>query len=320
MGKSIQPGLHLEFEADDGYAALGYMSGMTTGISTDYYMESVLEYAHSQMANDFDVIMSALASASKSSWKFQHVYEPGYAGVRGFELWRHQIYGRGKSRQASFTWVDSKVPILKPEERADDPNDPMHYVDPDIIEKLSDEDYIFRMRAPIMEYGLTTVITPRPGTKALFIPTKNLTMHSSGKGENKTWAAEHFRFDKVNIPDWGYRNPQEPSLKGSTVGQFTKQWVDFWSGAGAAQSWDSKVLKAVNGGIAEMEKNMGMTVKRRTRRRSTQVGIATFSNAKAAEESGRNLALAFVKGQAKSYKQAAAYIKKKGYFGGETGY
>lgn len=65
---------------------------------------------------------------------------------------------------------------------------------------------------------------------------------------------------------------------------------------------------------------MGKAVKRRTRKRRETIGYATFSDAKAAEESGRNLALAFLKGKATSYAKAADYIRRRGYFGKDTGY
>ena len=318
MGKTIKPGLHLEFELENGYAALGFIEGISTAVSSDYYIESIIDYAHAAMAEDFNIHMQAVAAGAP--WKFHHVYEPGYVGVPEMALWTHKLFGKGKTRQASFEWKQSRLPIIKPAERANNPMDPMSKVDPDIIEKLSTEDYVFRMRAPIMEFGLSTTVTPRPGTKALFIPTFKANPRRSGKKGAREWTTAHFRFEKWNQPDWNYRNPQEPSIKGTTVGQFTTQWVSFWSGGGAAAAWDMKVQQAVNGGIDEAAKEMGKVVSRRTRKRRETVGFASFSNNKAAEESGRNLALAFLKGKATSYKRAANYIAKRGYFGQDTGY
>lgn len=325
MGSTIKPGLHLEMEAEDGYAALGYMSGLSAGISSDYYLTSVVEYAHSAMARDFNENMLVISQTNPQ--RFQHVYEPGEIGVPGMELWEHKLYGRGKTRQAAFEWRDSKMPILTPEERlhnAANPEDPINLVhdevDPEVWDKLNEGSYVFRLRAPIMEYGLSVHITPRPGTKFLFIPTIKTNYHRSGKKDNPSYTPHNFRFEKYNKPNWNYVNPQEPSVEGTTVGQFSAQWVAFWSGGGADATWNSNVQKAISGGIAEAEIEMKKVVKRRTRKRRGVANIATFSDAYAAEESGRNLALAFMKGKARSYSQAAKYIERKGYFGGEEGY
>jgi len=324
MGKKIRPGIHVEPDMDEGYAALGFMSGMSAGISSDYYVSSVIDYAYAQMSEEFqqDTAIQALNHPDR----FQHVYEPRHIGQRGFELWEPRLYGRGKNRQASFEWVDSKIPILTPEERADDPSDPMSKAAKDVSEKvwetLNSKEYIFRMRAPIMEYGLSTNITPRPGTKFLFIPTFALNHHKSGgtRKNNVKYTSVHYRFESVNHPDFSYRNPQEPSGQGATIGQFSAQWVGFWDGGGANAVWQNSVSKAINGGIEEAAAKMGTAVKKVKRSRKSSATIFTFNDAYAAEESGRNLALAFMKGKARSYASAAKYIERKGYFGGETGY
>lgn len=314
MGKAKRAGIDLDFDLSDGYFALGFAQGLSTSMSSKYYLSAVVEYAYSMMNQDFNVQMQAVAQTKP--WAFHHVYEPGHVGEAGFELWQNKLYGRGERRQASFEWQTSKLPILKPEERAQDPNDPMSKVDPDIIDQLSDEDYVFRMRAPIMEYGLTTVITPRPGTKALFIPTFKTNIRRTGKKGDYSFTGQNFRFEKVNVPDWDYKNPQEPSRQGSTVGQFTKQWVAFWSGGGAQASWDNHVKRGIEGGLDDWGKQMGKKVRGNKTRRFT-TSVMAFNNAKAAEESGRNLAQAYIKGKARSYASASKYIDKYGVFGGQ---
>lgn len=316
MGLRKKPGIDLEFDLEEGYYANGYAQGLAEGFSSKYYLSAVVEYAWSMMQRDFNEQM--LGIAQTKPWAFQHVYEPGHTGEAGFELWTNKLYGRGDNRQASFEWKISKLPIIKPEERAEDPRDPMSKIDPDILEKLSDEDYIFRMRAPIMEYGLMTTITPRPGTKALFIPTMKPTYHWSGSKKKGTLTsrAEHFRFDKVNQPDWDYRNPQDPSGAGSTVGQFTAQWVAFWSGGGAQASWSYHVQKGIEGGISDWGKALGKKVSGNRTRRGT-ARVYTFAKAKQAEEAGRNLAAAYIRGKARSFASASKYIDKYGVFGGQ---
>jgi hypothetical protein len=260
--------------------------------------------------------------AANKPWAFQHVYEPNHVGEPGFELWTNKLYGRGEKRQASFEWKVSKLPILKPEERLANPEDPISLVRDEISEeawqKLNDEDYVFRMRAPIMEYGLTTVITPRPGTKALFIPTFATNWHMTGsvKQGNKRSVAHNFRFEKTNVPDWDYKNPQEPSVRGTTVGQFTAQWVAFWAGGGADAAWSGHVKRGIEGGLDDWGKAMGKKVKGTRTRRGT-AKVFAFNENRAAEEAGRNLAKAYITGKARSYAQASKYIDKYGVYGGQ---
>lgn len=323
MGLAKKAGIDLDFDLADGYYATGFAKGLSEGFSSKYYLTSVVEYAFAMMGSDFKAQMAAVAQTKP--WAFQHVYEPGHVGEPGFELWTNKLYGRGEKRQASFQWEISKLPILKPEERLhnpDNPNDPINKayeeMSDEAWDKLNDEDYVFRMRAPIMEYGLMTVITPRPGTKALFIPTDRPTYHWSGskKKGTQTATAKHFRFDKANVPDWDYKNPQDPSGAGTTVGQFTKQWVAYWAGGGSDATFQNHVRRGIEGGLDDWGREFGKKVKgNRTRRQTAK--MHTFKSAKAAEESGRNLAAGYIRGKARTFAQASKYIDKYGVYGGQ---
>lgn len=314
MGKRITPGLFLEPELEDGYAALGFANEMTKQISSPYYMNDLIEYTHAVMSKEFDLMMQAVASANPN--RFAHVYEPGKVGIQTMQLWKHSLYGRGASREAAFEWIPSVLPILKPAERATDSSDPMSKVPSEIIDKLSTEDYVFRMRAPIMEYGLKVNIVP-VNAKFLFIPTfavQNL------RGKNrKSRTPSNFRFEKHNIPDFEYRNPQEPSGTDGTVGQFTAAWVGYWSGGGADDVWNSKIKPLIENGLTgrEVEAEIGRATKMVRKKRRGTMTISSFNDVVAAQEAGANLARAFIKGKARSYRQAAKHVKAKGYFGGE---
>jgi hypothetical protein len=296
----------------DGYAALGFMKEMSVQVSTDKFINDVVTYAHAAMASDFD---NQVANAARTNPdRLHHVYEPGHVGMQEFQLWEHRLYGRGKNRQASFEWKESVLPILNPEERHSDPNDPMSKVPEDVIENLSDRKYIFYMRAPIMEYRMRVNIAPK-NAKYLFIPTFKKNWHK-GKSASDSYTGNNFRFAKQNTPDWDYRNPQEPSGGEGTVGQVTAQWVAFWAGGGADATWSDKVKRVVETDLGSAENAMP----KRTRRRSSNITIAAFADNDAAYEAGSNLARAFIRGKAKSYAQAAKYIQKKGLFGGMEEY
>jgi hypothetical protein len=284
-------------------------------VRTDRYIGSVIEYAHSAMADDFDTTMMTISAANPD--RFHHVYEPGHVGIKQFQLWDHTILGRGKKRQASWNWRPSVLPILSPQERHNDPEDPMSQVSEEDIAKLNDREYIFYQRAPIMEYRLRVNITP-VNAKFLFIPTFKTNYHKGAKGEG--YKAAHYRFAKHNVPNWDFRNPQEPSGGEGTVGQFTAQWVAYWNGGGADAAWDMHVRETIEKGLGASEAEMAKATRfgGRMRRRSKTFSIATFNDSAAAFESGANLARAFIKGQAASYSKASKWIDEHGLFGNEA--
>ena len=316
MGKKIKPGLHLEYELDEGYAATGFAYEMTKQIDTPAYMTDLIHFTHAVMAKEFDEVAAA---AALSNVNLTHVYEPGHEGNPDFQLWEHRLYGRGAQQQASFEWLPSHLPILKPEERAQDESDPMSKVDDDIVSELSTEDYVFVMRAPMMEYGLKANILPK-NAKFLFIPTFDGGRWYRNKKEG-TSRFGAYRLEKQNIPDFNYRNPQDPSGDDGTVGNFTSVWVAYWAGGGADDVWNTQVKPMVEAGFDEAEHFMGRAVRtvKAGKSRKATVRLSTFNSSEAAMEAGRNLAIAFIKGQAMSYRQASKHIGKHGYFG-EGGY
>ena len=290
---------------------MGFIKTMSTEMSSDMYLSDVISYAHAAMADNFDEQTAMIARNNPD--RLHHVYEPSHTGERDFQLWEHRLYGRGKSRQASFEWKESVLPIEKPRERHNDPNDPMSKVPMDVIDKLSDQDYIFFMRAPIMEYRMRVNITPK-NAKYLFIPT--FQGQARRGNANDTWQKQvNYRFDKQNLPDWDYRNPQEPSGGDGTVGQFTAQWVGFWAGGGADATWNDNVKRVIEKDTALADAEISKAARTRTRKRRGTAALSVFADNDAAFEAGANLARAFVHGKAKSYTQAAKYIRKRGLFG-----
>lgn len=283
-------------------------------INTDQYLADVIEYSYALINKEFNSVMTALAASNPD--RFKHVYEPGKTGIEQYKLWNMKLYGRGRKREASFEWIPSVMPILTPRQRAMDPNDPMSKVPNEVIEKLSDRRYVFRMQAPIMEYRMKVAITP-VNSDFLFIPTMNSRRHRTSGGSYET---RNYRFEKYNMPDWDYRNPQDPSGSESTVGQFTSAWVAFWNGGGAEQVWDSEIAPGIEKGLATGAGSQINNAAKMVRRRSASIEFSTFNDNYAAFESGANLARAFIRGKARSYRQAAKWIDKNGFFGGEREY
>jgi len=190
---------------------------------------------------------------------------------------------------------------------------------------LSDEDYVFYMRAPMMEYGLRANIVPS-NAKFIFVPTFATQYFRDRK--TGTSRETNFRMTKHNVPNFSYRNPQEPSgagggkQKDGTVGQFTAAWVGYWTQGPADEVFNMEVQPYIESSMGEAEQWIGKAAKQVKSKRVRSVGatFSTFADHDKAMETGRNLAIAFTKGKANSYRKASKHVDKYGYFGGEEGY
>lgn len=291
MGKARRNAVDIEADMADGYKALGFVQGMSEELSTDRFIGPVIEFAHSRMAESFDDEIDSAAGAGTDS--LQHVYEWRMLGLPQGRLWRHTLTGRGENRQASWKWVASKAPILTPSERKaeGDPSDPINNVSDEALARLSDRKYIFYWKAPIVEYGLSVNIRP-VYAKALFVPTD-----SNARG---------YYFSK------GTSN----QFQEGGQGKFTAFWTTWWAN-GASALWSAEIKRTI-------EKDLGRSrtelAKVTGRRRKKSFGINAMSDNFAAYEAGRNMAEAYIKGKAKSYKQAAKYVDRYGQFGDEVNY
>jgi hypothetical protein len=285
-----RPALNIEADLTEGYKALGFVQGLSTTVSTNRFISSVIELAHDRMAQDFDREIDQVALSNQNA--FAHVYEWRMTGIPQGRLWHHTLTGRGVNRQASWQWEPSKAPILTPEERKarNNPNDPINNVSDEDIARLSSRDYFFTWKAPVMEYGLRVNITAKYA-KALFIPS-----FSAEKG---------YYFSKSSFNQ----------MPNNNAGRFTGFWTAWWTGGGAASTWDSHIRTVIEKDIGRAEKELGKAKKRRK-----TFSISTVGSNDAAFEAGRNYAEAYILGRAKNYKQAARYIDKNGRFGGDVNY
>ena len=296
-----KPAVSIDSDFDEGYEFAGVVTGMTSTIKTNRFTSSVLEMAHAMLAEDFDQHIDAIAKTNPSA--LHHVYEWRMIGLAKGRLWSHTLVGRGKTREASWEWLPSEAPILTPAERMKDPlrtNDPMQAVNPDDLDKLSDQSYYFHWKAPMMEFGLPARVRPKQA-KRLFVPTWH-----SPKG---------YHFSMETLQDFSAGNPQDGSGGRGTMGNFTAIWQAWWNNA-APKSFDDHVNKVV-------EKDIGVGAKellRSKRKRYKTVTLKTMGDKSAAFESGRNRAEAYFLGRAKNYTQASRYIGKHGKFGMDVDY
>lgn len=192
------------------------------------------------------------------------------------------------------------MPIRTPKQRRANPygNDPITEVPKKNIGKLSNRHYIFRNRAPMMEYGMPATVLPRHA-KALFIPKFGAKSTRGGKRKG-------FFFAKYSIQDFSNSNPQYGyDDSQGTVGNFTQLWTTFWNGAGERSIKDS-IERAIRDDVA----NSDILVKAKRKRAG---GISLTVAARDSGDAfivGRELAKAHFKGKSASYKSASKYAAR----------
>lgn len=259
------PGLRLGADLNEAYAAMGAMTGVTEALKSNKFLSDVVKYAHSDIARTFDQQMHLKAGAMQE--RFNHVYEWGLAGTPGAHLWRHTLSGTGGQRTASFEFRASKKPIPTPEERAQNPRDPMSRVSEEDRERLSSRRYIFYWKAPMMEYRLQVTIAPR-WSNVLFIPT--------------------FRSERGFV--LSKRPVTQRAGTNLTAGAFTSEFVEWFSGPGQAMTTEK--IREVTGMDAQAATAAGVRIKKSTRMGT--VGLSSISDTAAAFEAGRQAAKSFM--------------------------
>lgn len=279
MARTARPGVTVSMDSTQAGAALGAIQGMTSQVKTDRFTGSVLKYAHAEMAHQFDIAMEMAYGSNPSS--YSHVFDINDSGKPVRKLWKHILVGRGANREATFQFLASKLPIPTPEMKKAMGDKNLSLISDADLAQLSDRRYVFRWKAPIMEYSLRVSISPKYA-QALFVPTGN--------------ANRPFIITRQQIV---IDNPGGQE----TTGRFVSFWTSWWS-QGAPKVFDETVKKIV-------EKDLGRTpVEAISRKRSKKVGLVTTADFEAAFENGRELAAAYIDGRADSYNQASSYIER----------
>lgn len=223
------------------------MEGISTTMKSNYYVEDVMTLAHDMMANEFDLAMDIMYA--KAPRMFHHVYE--WNSLAGQEpgmgrLWKHSFDGSGKSRVASWSWLNSKKPVPTPVQRAQNDADPMSQLSAEQLSRFSKRRYFFPMKAPVMEYNQSVHIAPTNGKMIVFPVwdemrplrvSKGLTVHDPGGAE--------------------------------TSGSFTTAWVGWWSTKGP-DVFDDVVRVIVE---RDIDDAANASLRRTTRTRTTGLSI-----------------------------------------------
>lgn len=249
-----------------------FLEEFSLKVSTEAHIHSVINASHEIFADRFDKHMKGVASTSKD--EFFHVYEysptgNGYSwvGKPEHKLWAHTIRGTGSSRTFSWNWLPAKQ--YNPSYRQRRMSGPGF----DGIRELSYKDfrklmaksasqgtgYRFVWKAPMLEFGIARVVFPK--RKKLFIPRDG-----------------SFRFmDSITV---------EQMHPGYTRGNFTQEWIRFWSGDIGGQ-WEDVVGKQIVIDAkrrVEEAKAAGMSKPRKEMR---NFGAATYGDASRARQRGK---------------------------------
>lgn len=275
-----RPAVTIKHDLIEAGEALGAVAGMSSTVRTSRYTGAVLEYAHGEMAREFDQHMAIQAEMKPAL--YHHVFDWRDDGDNvSRQLWRHKLSGRGASREATFEWIAAKNPIPTPEQYKEMGEKRFALIPDEELAKLSKRRYFFYWKAPIMEYGMSVRIKPR-WSKVLFIPTGN--------------ASRPFilRDQQVLVDNPG----------GATRGAFTHQYTSWWSRQGKAV-FERSVQRAV---VEHLEESVRAGTKKRARQKT--VSLSTAADFNTAFAAGAELAEAYLSGKAESYRRAGKYVEE----------
>lgn len=275
----------------EGMHMAGVLQGYAKKASSNAYKRNVETATHAAMAKNFDIYIGTLAKAQPEHYHHVYEYATGGSGYQSigklpFKLWDHKLSRQGSGGTvASWDWRIAKVPNPTYRQRRS------ASIGFDDIRNLSTKDYrrllaksknkrhTFRMKAPMLEYGIKRIVLPRG--KRLFVPMKGAKMRNSDGG---------FFFSTGLVA-----GTQQP---GKTTGYFTAAWTTYW-GQIAPNDFDRVIGKEIERDSARAIKT-AMAAGTNTRRRVRSFGFSAIADNKVAFQRGRLQAMAAMGEQEKS--------------------
>lgn len=201
-------------------AMVGTIEGILDGIEEPRYMEGVIKEAHKNVTADFD---RDAASAGAAGF-LAHMYEFGTRGItRGpikygptddaAKLWVHLVAGKGGNQNFTFAYR----PALN---RNPQPTTESTGVASKYLRKLSKRKYVFENKAFVMETGQTVEIKAK-NSSMLFVPFRGEAPRNPLNTKGFVW--------------WpASKGPITTTPGRQTKGNFTRFWLNWWSGVGSA--------------------------------------------------------------------------------------
>lgn len=250
----------IDLQADWGQLAevIGTVKGATKVLDDSKFMDLLLTRAHAQASIQFDGDAAAYAAATGT---LGHMYEWGTAGInigrttrrmdplaKEAKLWSHVLTGTGTTKEASFKFQPSVVPIPKPTVKATG-------VPRATLQLLKGGPYVFAGKAAIMESGTTVTIRPR-GSNMLFLP-----FGPEGPRSPKYAGKTH-----IWVKGPIYSQPGK-----NYAGNFSKFWLAWWNTEGDRVITDS-IESRVNTKMQTLLDSAG----RKMGTRPTKISARTF--------------------------------------------
>lgn len=239
-----------------GEAALaGYMTGLSTVVSSKRYLDSATSYAYSTLTFEFGVAMDAEAALHPNL--YHHVYEWGDSwderyskvGNRLSRLWTLRSTGSGGKRTLMYIFLPSIVPS---------PVNPQLTTPGKTGESVKTGVHVFTWKSTVMEYGLSVSIVPQLA-RALAFP-------SGIPGQ------PIFKQQATAVPG-----------EGGTMGMFTGFYEKWWN-VTAPVLFDTTIRPKLESDVAD-ESGLHAALASRRRSMSIEIGNKTaFEQGKSAAE------------------------------------
>lgn len=264
----------IDIQADFGELAsvLGTVQGAAKVLDDNKFLDLLITRAHAEASVQFDGDAAVYAAATGT---LGHMYEWGTAGINtgrttrrmdplssGAKLWRHKLTGFGATKEISFVFQPSVVPIPKPTVSKTG-------VPKAELNKLTGGPYVFTGKAAIMEAGTTVTIRPR-GNNMLFVPFGN----EASKNPDARRRGRNFIFTRgpINtIPGKNY------------AGNFSKYWLVWWNTEGERIMTES-IQNAVEHKMKTLLDSAGRKMGHRPQRMSARQFKLDVSKARALAE------------------------------------
>lgn len=264
--------MSIDYEVDFGELAgvIGTVKGVAKVLNDQKYMDRALTHAWKRAKTAFDNDAAAYAVATGT---IPHMFEWGTQGVNKgrtnrrmpptspeAKLWKHELSGYGRTKEASFVFQPSVVPVPPPTTaktgvpRAE-------------LDKLTGGPYIFAAKAAIMEAGTAVTIRPREGDK-LFVPFGQ----EGPRGESSRGRNFVFTKSPVHV------------IPGKTIaGNFSKFWLLWWSTEGS-KIVTEQIQNRVDYEVENLVDSIGRSMAKRPMKPSSRSFMLTVEKAKALAE------------------------------------
>lgn len=277
-------------------SVVGYLNGIAVNMNTDWYISSVIEYAHSVMKDEFNKWMDAVARTSPN--EFAHVYEWPHTfgayeetvGNPTARLWKQTLSGRGRNRVASFAFTASRVPT---------PVDPILTTPGKTGKSVKEGVHIFVWKAPVMEYNMEVTVEPKIAKMLAYV-----SREATGAGTDS--GVQHIDNEKMDNTGIVFSNGPVNFTAGGVVVRgrpFTNSFL-FWWKEMSQEAFTTKVLPNIEKNLID-EDAFGKAIKKGNAEDRSMTLTAQPSRHTSSQLEAEQMAKAVLEAKANNYIEAA---------------